>query len=131
MPTMLEAALIPNKSSITAKGDGPTVELNAATNRVFLLTLDINQVVEQESIEVSIFGSADGQTWAAKPMLSFPQKFYVGQTPLLLDMTAQPEVKFVRAHWEVNRWGRGTDAVLFEAGLTLREVPAEILAAQK
>lgn len=128
---MLETALIPDKSTITAKGDGASVELAGAANRVFLLTLDITKVVEQESIEVSIFGSADGQTWSAKPILSFPQKFYCGQTPLLLDVTAQPDVKFIRAHWEVNRWGRGTDVVMFEAGLTLREVPAEILAAQK
>jgi hypothetical protein len=131
MPVMLQNALIPEKSTITAKGDGPAIEIGGASNRVFLLTLDISAVVEQESIEVSIFGSADGQTWTAKPILSFPQKFYCGQSPLLLDVTAKPDVKFIRAHWEVNRWGRGTDAVMFEAGLTLREVPAEILASQK
>lgn len=131
MPIMLQTALIPEKSTITAKGDGPAIEIGGSSNRVFLLTLDISAVVEQESIEVSIFSSADGQTWTAKPILSFPQKFYCGQSPLLLDVTAKPDVKFVRAHWEVNRWGRGTDAVMFEAGLTLREVPAEILASQK
>jgi hypothetical protein len=131
MPVMLETVLIPDKSTITAKGDGPAIEIGGAANRVFLLTLNITAVVEQESIEVAIFGSADGQTWSAKPILSFPQKFYCGQTPRLLDLAAKPDVKCIRAHWEVNRWGRGTDAVLFEAGLTLREVPAEILAAQK
>jgi hypothetical protein len=128
---MLQTALIPDKSAITAKGDGAAVEIGGTTNRVFLLTLNITAVVEQESIEVGIFGSSDGQTWSAKPILSFPQKFYCGQSPLLLDVTAMPDVKFLRAHWEVNRWGRGTDAVMFEAGLTLREVPAEILAAEK
>src|SRR5882757_5980835 len=131
MPVMLETILIPDKSTITAKGDGPAVEIGGSANRVFLLTLNITVVVEQESIEVAIFGSADGQTWSAKPILSFPQKFYCGQTPLLLDLAGQPDLKFIRAHWEVNRWGRGTDTVLFETGLTLREVPAEILASQK
>jgi hypothetical protein len=128
---MLETALIPDKSIITAKGDGPAVDLNGATTRVFLLTLTITEVLEQESIEVTIFSSADGQTWSAKPILSFPQKFYREQTPLLLDLKEQAHVKFLRAHWEVNRWGRGTDAVRFEAGLSLREIPAEILAATK
>jgi hypothetical protein len=92
------------------------------------LTLDIVNTVEQESIEVSIFGSADGQAWPPKPIMSFPQRFYRGETSLLLDLNSRPDVKFIRAHWEVNRWGRGTDAVMFEAGLSIREVPAEMLA---
>lgn len=124
---MLEAALIPEKTTITAKGDGDTVDLSGANNRIFLLTLNIENIVEQESIEIGVFGSADGQSWPAKPIVTFPQKFYRGETPILLDLTAQPDVKFVRAHWEVNRWGRGTDAVMFELGLKLREVPAEML----
>lgn len=128
---MLKTALIPEKSIITAKGDGPAVEVSSATNRVFLLTLDISHVIEQESIEVTIFTSIDGEAWSPKPVLSFPQKFYREQTPMLLDLTAHADVKFIRAHWEVNRWGRGTDAVMFEVSLELREVPAEILAAQK
>lgn len=125
---MLDTALIPDKTIITAKGDSDAVDISGSANRVFLLTLDITDVVEQESIEVSILTSADGQTWAAKPVLTFPQKFYREQAPLLLDLSRQPEVKFLRAHWEVNRWGRGTDAVRFEVGLRVREVPTEMLA---
>jgi hypothetical protein len=33
----------------------------------------------------------------------------------------------VRAHWEVNRWGRGTETPMFEFHVTMREVPTEIL----
>jgi hypothetical protein len=36
-------------------------------------------------------------------------------------------VKFVRAHWEVARWGRGTETPMFEFGVTMKEVPASIL----
>ena len=125
---MLETALIPDKSIITAKGDGPAVDLNGATTRVFLLTLTITEVLEQESIEVTIFSSADGQTWSAKPILSFPQKFYRGEHPLLLDLTQQPEIKVLRAHWEVARWGRGETTPMFEFSLRLRDVPSEVLA---
>jgi hypothetical protein len=128
---MLETALIPEKTIISIKGDSAPADLSGAASRVFLLTLDITSVVEQESIEVSIWGSADAQTWSAKPLMAFPQKFYCGQTPLLLDLTSQPDVQLVRAHWEVNRWGRGTEAVMFEAGLTIREVPAALLAREK
>jgi hypothetical protein len=45
----------------------------------------------------------------------------------LLDLTARPDVKFVRAHWEVARWGRGTETPMFEFGVTMKEVPANIL----
>ena len=45
----------------------------------------------------------------------------------MLDLSAQPDVKFVRAHWEVNRWGRGTETPMFEFGVTMKEVPPEIL----
>ena len=59
-------------------------------------------------------------------MVAFPQKFYCGQSPLLLDLTA-PDVKFVRAHWEVARWGRGTETPMFEFGVRLKEIPADVL----
>jgi hypothetical protein len=119
--------LVAGKTVVTAKGDGPTVDVSAAASRVFLLTLDISNIIEQESLEVSVYGSADGTAWSPKPIVAFPQKFYREQSVLLLDLTAHPDVKFVRAHWDVARWGRGTEAVLFEFGVTLREVPANIL----
>ncbi len=125
---MLDTALIAQKTIISAKGDGPAVDISSALSRIFLLTLDITDVVEQESIEVSIFTSADGQAWSAKPALRFEQMFYREQRSMLLDLTGQPDVNFLRAHWEVNRWGRGTDSVRFEVGLRLREVPAAMLA---
>jgi hypothetical protein len=124
---MIEEVLVAEKTSVSAKGDGPTVDVSGASCRVFLLTLDITQIIEQESLEVSIQGSADGAAWGAKPIIAFPQKFYCGQTPLLLDLTAHPDVKFVRAHWDVARWGRGVETPMFEFGLRLKEVPAEVL----
>jgi hypothetical protein len=119
--------LVAEKTVVTAKGDGPAVDVSAAASRVFLLTLDITNIIEQESLDVSVYGSADGAAWSPKPIVCFPQKFYREQAPLLLDLTAHPDVKFVRAHWDVARWGRGTEAAMFEFGVTLREVPANIL----
>jgi hypothetical protein len=119
--------LVAGKTVVTAKGDGPTVDVSAAASRVFLLTLEITDIIEQESLDVSVYGSADGTAWSPKPIVAFPQKFYREQSVLLLDLTAHPDVKLVRAHWDVARWGRGTEAVRFEFGVTLREVPANIL----
>jgi hypothetical protein len=123
---MIDTFLV-EKSVVNAKGDGPAVDISGAASRVFLLSLDITKIIEQESLEVSIHGSADGATWNPKPIVAFPQKFYCEQSPLLLDLTPHPEVKFVRAHWEVARWGRGTETPMFEFSLKLKEVPAEIL----
>ena|SRR5208283_360854 len=124
---MIDASLVPEKTTVTAKGDGPAVDVSGAASRVFLLTLEITKIIEQESLEVSVFGSADGAAWGPKPIVAFPQKFYCGESPLLLDLTAHAEVKFVRAHWEVARWGRGTETPMFEFGLKMKEVPANIL----
>lgn len=128
---MLDTYLIPEKTTVTAKGDGEAVDLSGSTQRVFLVVLRISEVVEQEAIDVMVFGSADGANWEAKPLLSFPQKFYPGETPMLLDLSGRADVKFVRAHWEVNRWGRGPEEPRFVLEVRIREVPAEILAGAK
>jgi hypothetical protein len=124
---MNEIVLVPANTTVSGKGDGPAVDLSGAGQRVFLVTLAITKIIEQESLDVSIFGSADGATWGAKSLAAFPQKFYTEESPLLLDLTAHADVKFVRAHWEVARWGRGTDVPMFEFGVTMKEVPPDIL----
>ena len=123
---MTDAVLVAAQT-VNAKGDGPAVDVSGAASRVFLVTLAITKIIEQESLDLSIFGSADGTTWGAKSIAAFPQKFYCGETPLLLDLTAHADVRFVRAHWEVARWGRGTETPMFEFSVALKEVPANIL----
>jgi hypothetical protein len=123
----IDTLLVPEKTVVNAKGDGSALELGGAASRIFLLTLEITDIIEQEALDVSIFGSADGVAWGAKALAAFPQKFYRGQHPLLLDLTGHAETKFIRAHWEVNRWGRGTVAPMFEFNLAIREVPPDIL----
>jgi hypothetical protein len=123
----IDTVLVAGQTVVSAKGDGPTVDVSGAASRVFLLTLEITKIIEQESLEVSVHGSADGAAWEAKAVVTFPQKFYCGETPLLLDLTAHPDVKFVRAHWEVARWGRGTETPMFEFSVRLKEIPADVL----
>jgi len=124
---MIDIFLVPDKTVITAKGDGPAVDVSGAAHRVFLLSLNITNVVEQESLDLSVHGSADGAAWGAKSLAAFPQKFYRAEHPLLLDLSQHPDVKFLRAHWEVNRWGRGTEIPMFEFHVRLKEVPSDVL----
>jgi len=124
---MVDTFLVPQATTVTGKGDGPSVDVGGASSRVLLLHLNITDIVEQESLDLSIFGSPEGNTWGAKPVASFPQKFYRGGHPLLLDLAGQPEVKFLRAHWEVHRWGRGPATPMFQFHVVLKEVSAELL----
>jgi hypothetical protein len=124
---MIDTYLVPEKTVVTAKGDGPSLDVSSAAGRVFLLTLNILNVIEQESLDVSIVGSSDGSAWGPKSIIAFPQKFYRGQHPLLLDLTEHSSVKFVRAHWEVNRWGRGEATPKFEFQVAIKEVPPDVL----
>ena len=119
--------MVAPRTVVSAKGDSPAVDVSSAASRVFLLTLAITSIVEQESLDVTIYVSSDGAAWGAKPVLTFPQKFYRGEHPLLLDLTATADAKFVRAHWEVGRWGRGSETPMFEFGMSMREVPADVL----
>ena len=125
---MIDTYLVPEKTAVTAKGDGAPVDVSTAAGATLLATLHITHIVEQESLDVSLLGSADGAAWEPKSLAAFPQKFYVGEHPLLVDLSAHPEVKFLRAHWEVNRWGRGSDTPQFEFHVTLKQVPKEVLA---
>lgn len=124
---MIDTFLVPEKTVATAKGDSAAVDVTSATNRVFLLTLNITNIVEQQSLDVSIFSSTDGTTWSPKPITNFPQKFYRAQHPLLLDLNDHKDVKFLRAHWEVGRWGRGSETPMFEFNITIKEVPPDVL----
>ena len=125
---MFNASLIPEKTVVRDKGDSQAIDVSSAAGKVLLLTLNITDVIEQQSVDVSIWGSPDATTWGEKPLLSFPQKFYRGEHPLLLDLAKHPGVKFLRAHWEVGRWGRHADGPRFELQLRGREVPQEVLA---
>jgi hypothetical protein len=116
--------LVPAQTRVTAKGDGEVFDISSSATRTFLCTLEITDQIEQESLDVAILGSADGQDWSAKPLLMLPQRFYRGLTRLLLDLTPKPEIRFIRARWNPNRWGRVAPTPMFVFSLTLEEVPA-------
>jgi hypothetical protein len=119
----IELALIPANSRLEANGDGAAFDVSSSTSRTFLCRLTVSDQIEQESLDVSIYGSADGESWTKKPLLKLPQQFYRGTTKMVLDLSLRPEIKFLRARWELNRWGRVAPLAMFVAGLDLKEVP--------
>ncbi len=109
---MLPNFLLPEQE-IRQNGAGPAVEISAASSGTFTVTLGINRTLEQESLDLCIKGSTDGEAWGDKPLAAFPQKFYCGVYSLYLDLSDAPETKYLRVEWKVNRWGRGESKPLF------------------
>jgi len=121
LPGILD--LIPAGTRLDATGDGAAFDISASATRAFLCRLTLTDQIEQESLDVSIWGSSDGETWTKKPLLKLPQQFYRGTTKMILDLSLRPETKFIRARWELNRWGRVAPTPMFVAGLELAEIP--------
>lgn len=115
-------ALVPPQTRVEQNGEGPKFDVSASPTRTFLCALAITDVIEQESLDAAIWGSTDGENWGHKPLLMLPQRFYRGETRMVLDLTLQPEVKFIRAAWVLNRWGRVAPVPRFVFGLTLEEI---------
>jgi hypothetical protein len=120
----MEFDLIAPKTRVTENGEGAPQEIGGSQTRTFLCSMLIADQIEQESVDVSIWGSADGVDWKSKPLLKMPQRFYRGETRQILDLSHMPEIRFVRAKWELTRWGRVAPHPMFVIGLHLSEVPA-------
>ena len=116
--------LVAAGTRVEATGDGAAHDISGSATRTFMLTLTIDDVIEQQSLDVSIQGSADGAEFAKMPLLKLPQRFYRGETRLVLDLALKPEVKFIRARWDLNRWGRVAPTPMFVFGLHASEVAA-------
>jgi hypothetical protein len=123
-PALQSAAkyLLPPDTVVETDGQGPAFELGARAGKPVLILLRVTEIVEQESLHVSIWGSADGSNWGDKALFSYPQKFYCGTTPAALDLGQRPEVKFLQVRWELNRWGRGYPRPFFQFAVEIQEL---------
>lgn len=124
---MLPGFILP-ETTIREAGTGPALELGNPPNGLVLLTLGITRIIEQESLDVSIWGSADGANWGSKPLIAFPQKFYCGSYQVLLDLKQHLDVKYLRAKWQASRWGRGEPKPLFGLFVFAEEFQERVLA---
>ncbi len=108
-------------------GSGAAIALKAASGTPLLLTLGITRILEQESLDVSIWGSADKMNWQL--MAAFPQKFYCGTYSMLLDLSRHPELAYLRVQWKMGRWGCGEPAPLFGFYLLAEEARVRVAGA--
>ena len=108
------------ETTVRDAGTGPAIDLREERGGTLSLTLGITRIFEKESIEIGIWGSADGADWGRTPITSFPHKFYCGVYQLQLDLTRRPEIKYLRAQWVVNRWNRTAAQPLFTVYLLVQ-----------
>lgn len=126
---MLAEFLLP-QTTVRDAGAGPVMTLGRYEGSVLILTLGITRIIEQESLDLSVWGSADGTEWGSHPIVAFPQKFYCGTYQVPLDLIERPDVKFLRVQWHVNRWGKGDPTPLFEVYVFAKQMrPASVAVA--
>ena len=120
----VELDLIPPGTRLTANGEGQSFEISPSQTRTFLCSMEITDQMEQESVDISVWGSADGQDWGKMPLLKMPQRFYRGETRQVLDLSLKPEIRFIRAKYDLTRWGRVAPHPMFVLGFRASEIPA-------
>ena len=108
-------------------GFGAACPLGTDRGKPLRITLGITRSMEQESLEISIWGSPNRRDW--KVLQVFPQKFYCGTYSLVLDLTANAEVRHLRASWKMSRWGCSDPSPLFGFYLTAEEARLQAVGA--
>jgi hypothetical protein len=114
--------LIVPETVVETSGEGTSFDLGASAAKPVVLVLRVTEIIEQESLLVSIWGSSDGTDWGTKSLFQFPERFYRGLTPASLDLTQRPEIKFLQARWNLNRWGRGYPRPYFKFSVEIQEL---------
>ena len=106
---MLPNFLLP-ETDARQDGSGPQFAVNSEATPL-LLTLGITRIIEQADLQVSVWGSEDGEKW--KQLATFPRKSYCGTYSTVLDLESHRGIRHLRAQWTMNRWGQGDEEPLF------------------
>lgn len=107
-------------------GTGPVMALDEYCCKLLVVTLGIVDVVERTGLTVSVWGSPDGIDWGAKPMVSFRERQYCGVYSVLLNLAMHGEIRYLRAQWSMNRWGKGERTPVFGFEVFVEESGARI-----
>lgn len=117
------------ESTIGSDGRGPDVDIGIRPTSRRYLTLGITRITEHELLEVSVCGSVDGDNWDSRPLAKFPPKFYCGVYSIPLDLSARPDVRFLRVQWKISRWRKGEGMALCDFYVGVEEHETRMRAA--
>jgi hypothetical protein len=88
---------------VRESGESAVFDVGQYSHNTLALRFCITHAVEQQSIELEIYGSKDGERWDARPLLSLPAKCYCGDYHATLPPSGARHLKAV---WRVKRWAR-------------------------
>ena len=108
----MRAGFLLPETTVQESGSGEPFEIGPGGGTA-VLSLGITEVLEQQSLDVSVLGSADGEEWVEEPLRTFPQKFYTGVWQLLCDLDGSPDVRYLKIDYKVGRWGVGSPTPRF------------------
>jgi hypothetical protein len=122
---MLQPRYLVPQSIKKSDGVGAPIELDTLRAKLLVVTLDINRVVEQEGLEVSVWGSASGTDWGPRPLVVFPQKSYCGVYATILNLSRNRAVRFLRVKWTISPWSQRNSELMFGFHVSLEEIHCE------
>jgi hypothetical protein len=112
-----------------ADGAGPAIDLGLLRGKLLVVTLGVNNVLEQEGLAISIWGSASGTEWGARPLASFPAKSYCGVYSTFLNLAHYPTIRYLRVEWKMSRWAKRDSTRMFGFFVSIEESISRVNAA--
>jgi hypothetical protein len=110
-------------------GAGPAIDVGSLRGNLLEVRLGINNVLEQERLAVSIWGSASGTEWSDRPLVSFPGKSYCGVYSAFLNLANYPAIRYLRVEWKMSRWANRGSTRMFGFFVSMEESVSRINAA--
>ena len=108
-------------------GFTPALDLGTPITEPIEIILGITHAKEHQSLDLTIWGSEDGQAWGDRALLAFPQKYYCGTYQMALH-PGRKRIKYLQARWNVSRWGQGPKTPVFEFYIIARDLQARSMA---
>lgn len=110
-------------------GYSPAVSLGELQGKSIQLTLSITRMMEEQTLEVLIWGSTDGSQWVDRPIVTLPHRHYCGDYTYTVDLSRHPYLTHLRAEWRLRSWGHNTAYRLVSFSLRAAEQPEMAMAA--
>ena len=118
------------ETTIRESGESALFEIARHECGQLLLTFGITHAVENQSVNLEVHTSQDGQTWALRPFAAFPAKCYCGEYQMALPLR---DARFLKVKWRVSRWSRSGERPFFQfyvfADLVRSRTPAAYMTA--
>jgi len=102
-------------------GTGPAIDLGPNPPSLLIIMMGINHVLENEKLIVSIWGSADGEEWGDRPLVTFPPKYYCGVYSTFLNLAENRRVRYLRPSWQMLKCNKNYGTPMFGFYLSAAE----------